>query len=55
MANARTGVGSGRGSTKARTPAPCMIDAVSWAKTSELCRASYPMTTEHPGAKCAVR
>jgi hypothetical protein len=39
-AKANTGVGSSRGSSTARTPAPAMIDAVSVAKTCELRRPS---------------
>src|SRR5215213_5468693 len=45
IANASRGVGSGRGSVYALKPAPVITSAVSRAKTSELWRASYPITT----------
>ena len=48
MANASRGVGSGRGSTSALSPAPVITSAVSRAKTSLLWRASKPMTTLPP-------
>ncbi len=49
IANARIGVGSGRGITQAVKPAPVITSAVSRANTSELWRASYPITTEACG------
>jgi hypothetical protein len=45
MEYASTGVGSGRGRTIARNPAPVTTAAVSSANTSDLRLASYPMTT----------
>ena len=45
IANASTGVGSGRGSTQTLNPAPVITSAVSRAKSSLWCRASYPTTT----------
>ena len=45
IAKASRGVGRGRGRTYAFSPAPVMTSAVSRAKTSELWRASYPITT----------
>ena len=41
-------MGSVRGITSALNPAPVMISAVSRAKTSELWRASKPITTDPP-------
>ena len=56
IANARIGVGSGLGITSALRPAPVITSAVSRAKTSELCRASYPITTSAPdGAPWSFR
>ena len=49
IANASSGVGSGRGRTYAVSPAPVITSAVSRANTSELWRASYPITTEPRG------
>ena len=46
--------GSGRGSSSARSPAPVITSAVSAAKTSELWRASYPITTRAAGGRAGV-
>ena len=52
IAKASSGVGNVRGMTSALNPAPVMISAVSRAKTSELWRASNPITTDPP--RCPV-
>src|SRR6266508_1044415 len=45
IANATTGVGVGSSIRTASSPAPRTTAAVSRANTSDLCRASYPITT----------
>ena len=54
IANATTGVGSGRGITQTLKPAPDITSAVSRAKSSLRCRASKPTTTG-PVAPCSCR